>query len=33
MGDDDDEVIASSAAVLFCTSAYLFNINKRQHAV
>jgi len=30
---DDDEVIACSAAVLFCASAYLFKFNKRQHTV
>ena len=31
--DDDDEVIACSAVVLFCTSAYRFKFNKRQHTV
>jgi len=31
--DEDDEVIACSAAVLFCASAYLFKFNKRQHKV
>ena len=32
-GDDDDEVIVCSAAMLFCASAYLFQFSKRQHAV
>jgi len=31
--NDDDKVIASSVAVLFCASAYLFKFYKKQHAV
>jgi len=31
--DDDDEVIACSAAVAFCALAYLFKFNIRQYTV